>query len=58
MMAVHGHIPKNPKPAPYTKMGLFDAEVVIKPGWSQHPARSATPDVFSNLSNQALSVLK
>lgn len=49
---------KNPKPAPYTEMGLFDAEVVIKPGWRQCPACSAAPDVFSALLNQALSVLK
>lgn len=45
---------KTLKPAPYTKTGLSDAEVIIKPGWSQRPALSATPDVFSNLPNQAL----
>lgn len=48
---------KNPKPAPYTKMGLLAAEVVIKPGWSQHPACSAAPVVFNYSRNQAL-VLK
>ena len=54
MIAVHGYVQKTPKPAPYTETGPFDAEVVIQPGWSQRPARSATPDVFSNLVNQAL----